>query len=137
MNKIGDFLVVLIYVRFRRYFETPFSHPFHTLSTFFNCAKSPSNDLINKLYFAFSIVHKLFLRGFQCPSNPWTASHPVLHIGSLRNHDGNGDCNTKLLLFQNFRFKRFLPFRSNLLPMRDSEVVLFSFNSFITWKPHF
>ena len=55
-------------------------------------------------------------------------------IGILRNHDGNGDCNAKLLLFQNFRFKRFLAFRSNSLPMRDSEVVLFNFTP---WKPHF
>ena len=54
-------------------------------------------------------------------------------IGSLRNHDGNGDRNAKLLLFQNFRFKRFLVIRSNLLPMRDSEAVLFKFT---TWKQH-
>ena len=59
---------------------------------------------------------------------------PSALLGSLRNHDGNGDGNAKLLLFQNFRFKRFLPFRSNLLPMRDSQVVLFNFT---TWKPHF
>ena len=35
----------------------------------------------------------------------------------------------KVALFQNFRFKRFLVFRSNLLPMRDSEVVPFNFTT--------
>ena len=39
-------------------------------------------------------------------------------IVSLRNHDGNGNCNGMLLLFQNFRFKRFLVLSSNLLPLR-------------------
>ena len=54
-------------------------------------------------------------------------------IGSLRNHDGNGNCNAMSLLFQNFRFKRFLVFCSNLLPLRVSEVVLFNFT---TWKSY-
>ena len=51
----------------------------------------------------------------------------VLLIGSLRSHDGNGNCNANLLLFQNFGFKRLLTFRSNLLPLRGSEVVHFTF----------
>ena len=55
-----------------------------------------------------------------------------LTIGSLRNHDGNGNCNAMFLSFQNFIFKRFLVFCSNLLPLRVSEVVLFNFT---TWKP--
>ena len=55
-------------------------------------------------------------------------------IASLRNHDGSGNCNAMLLLFQDFRFKRFLVFCLNLLPLRDSEVVHFNFT---TWKPHF
>ena len=55
-------------------------------------------------------------------------------IGSLRDHEGNGNDNAKLLLFQNFRFRRFLVFRSKLLPFRGSKVVLFDLT---TWKPHF
>ena len=55
-------------------------------------------------------------------------------LGSLRNHDGNGNYNAKFLLFQKFRLKRFLVFRSSLLPLRGSEVVLFDFT---TWKPDF
>ena len=46
-------------------------------------------------------------------------------IANLRNHDGNG--NSMLLLFQNIRFKRFLVFRLNLRPLRDSEVAFFQF----------
>ena len=37
--------------------------------------------------------------------------------GSLRNQDGNGNCNAMVSLFQNFRLKRFLVFCSNLLPV--------------------
>ena len=55
-------------------------------------------------------------------------------IGSLQKNDGNSNCNAKFLLFHNFRFKRFLVFHSNLLPLRASEAVHFNF---ITWKPHF
>ena len=42
-----------------------------------------------------------------------------------------------LLMFQNFRFKRFLIFRWNLLPWRVSEVFLFNFTTFKThfWHP--
>ena len=55
-------------------------------------------------------------------------------IEILRNNDGIGNCNAMLLLFQNFRFKRFLVFCSNLLPLRFSEVFLFNFTA---WKPYF
>ena len=65
-------------------------------------------------------------------------SGDVLHglLESLRNHDSNGNCNAMLLLFQNFRFKRFLVFCSNLLPLRDSEVVLSNFTTlkFQFWR---
>ena len=53
----------------------------------------------------------------------WTGpevSWIITLLGSLRNHDGNGNCNVTLLLFENFRFKRFLVFCSNLLPLRVS-----------------
>ena len=54
--------------------------------------------------------------------------------GSLQKHDGNGNCNAMLLLFQDFRFKRFLVFRSNFPPLRDFEIALFNFT---TRKAHF
>ena len=54
-------------------------------------------------------------------------------LGSLRSHNGNGNCNVMLLLFKNFRFKRLLVFRSNLCPQRHSEVVL---SNFTTWILH-
>ena len=46
---------------------------------------------------------------------------------------GNGNCKTMLLLLRNFWFIRFLGVLSNLLPLKDSEVVLFNFT---TRKPH-
>ena len=55
-------------------------------------------------------------------------------LASLRKHYNNGNCNAMLLLFHNFRFKSFLVFRSNLRPLRDTEVVLFNLT---TWIFHF
>ena len=55
--------------------------------------------------------------------------------GNLRNHNANGNSNynAMLLLFQNFKFKRFLVFCSNFSSLESLEVVLFNFT---TWKPY-
>ena len=75
--------------------------------------------------------HVQGMLGETVPLNWFNLQVLLCSLGSLRNHDGNGNCNAMLLLFQNFRFKRFLVFCSNLLPLRVSEVVLFNFT---TWK---
>ena len=66
------------------------------------------------LFFSLPLFSLLFfvpiLKGKQASCKAASQLHrlslPLLE--SLRNHDGNGNCNAMLLLFQNFRFKRFL-----------------------------
>ena len=56
-------------------------------------------------------------------------------LGSLRNHGGNGrQLQRKVAFVSELKIQTFLVFRSNLLPLRGSEIFLFDF---ATWKPHF
>ena len=50
-------------------------------------------------------------------------------LANLRNHNSHGNCNAMLLLFQT---QKIPCFSSNLLPLRDFEVVLFIFTTWVS-----